>query len=260
MHKQREKWKPWLWIALIVVAALALTGMIGLLAFSFGRYMAAQGTPSPTASAVPAQPWPTVRKATSTVAPTATSTLPPTGTPTATPRPTATPTWTPTPTPTPRVIITEVRLLGRLETVKYMASTIIDLERQPNTVWDKVLGTDKLLLLAEGEVVAGFDMARVTREDIVVEGNRVTITLPPPEIFYSKIDNQRTRVYERTTGLFRQPDPAIESEARQLAEQAMMDRALEGEILRQAEMSGRVQIEAFLRALGFNDIVIVIHK
>jgi hypothetical protein len=38
----------------------------------------------------------------------------------------------------------------------------------------------------------------------------------------------------------------------------MRDRALEGEILEQAEANGRMYLEAFLRALGFTNIEIVV--
>ena len=137
-------------------------------------------------------------------------------------------------------------------------STIIDLKREPANIWEEIFGADSLLLLAEGEVVAGIDMTQINKQDIVVQGDQVSMTLPAPEILYSKIDNDRTYVYERMTGLFRKPDIELEGEARQLAEQAMIDRALEGEILKQAEANARTQIAAFLRALGFTDIVIVV--
>jgi hypothetical protein len=136
--------------------------------------------------------------------------------------------------------------------------TIVDRERAPDSAWEQVLGTDKLLLVAEGEVVAGFDMAQLSKEDIVVRGDQVTIMLPTPQILYSRVDNDKTYVYERQTGLLQRPDKDIESEARQLAERAMVEHALEGEILRQAEVNGRLQIEAFLRALGFTDVVLII--
>jgi hypothetical protein len=38
----------------------------------------------------------------------------------------------------------------------------------------------------------------------------------------------------------------------------MLDRALLGDILQQAEANGRIQLEAFLRSLGFTDIVIIV--
>jgi hypothetical protein len=156
------------------------------------------------------------------------------------------------------VIITEIKSLGRLETVTFMMQTVIDLEREPANIWEQVFGTDELLLVASGEVVAGFDLSRIREQDITVRGDHVTMVLPPPEILYSRVDNDETYVYERNTGLFRKPDPRIETEARQLAEQAMLERAQQGNILRQAEANGRLQIEALLRSLGFTDILLIV--
>jgi hypothetical protein len=156
------------------------------------------------------------------------------------------------------VVITEIKSLGRLETVQFMMQTVIDLEREPANVWGQVFGTDELLLVASGEVVAGFDLAKVRAQDITVRGDRVTLVLPPPEILYSRVDNQETYVYERKTGLFRKPDPRIETEARQLAEQAMIERAQRGQILRQAETNGRIQVEGLLHSLGFTDVLLIV--
>lgn len=188
--------------------------------------------------------------------PTSTNTPPPTGTPTRTPTATPTFTPTPTPTPTPRVITIQVQSLGKLETARFMMQTVVDRQRVPDSIWDQVFGTDKLLLVAEGEVVAGFDMAQVSKQDIIVEGDRVAIALPAPQILYSKIDGDKTYVYERQTGLFQKPDKDMETEARQLAEQAMVEHALEGGILKQAEAFGRLQVEAFLRSLGFIEVIV----
>jgi hypothetical protein len=148
--------------------------------------------------------------------------------------------------------------LGRLETSQYLLQTVIDIAREPANIWQQVFGTDKLLLVASGEVVAGFDLTRITTNDIVVVGDAVTITLPAPQILYSRVDNDETYVYERTTGLLRKPDQRIESEARQLAEQAMRTRALKGGILDNAQANGQRYMEALLRSLGFTEVVILI--
>jgi hypothetical protein len=145
-----------------------------------------------------------------------------------------------------------------LETVQFLLQTVIDLTDKPANFWEQLLGTDSLLLVAGGEVVAGFDLAKIEPDDITLHGERITMVLPPPEILYSRIDNQETYVYERKTGLLRRPDKDLEGEARRLAEQAMVERALRGEILRRAEVNGRRQVEALLRAFGFSDIVIIV--
>jgi hypothetical protein len=245
-------------LALIGAACLALLVLLAGVGFVVGRSVGGKAVPVSTPT--PTMPFPTVHTATPTLHPTRTSTPPPTGTPTQTPTTTPTPTFTPTPTPTPRVVITQVQALGRLETTRFLMQSVIDLQRQPTNVWEQIFGTDKLLLVAEGEVVAGFDLTQVDPSDISVQGDQVTLALPAPEILYSKVDNERTFVYERTTGLFRKPDPSIEGEARRLAESAMVDRALEGEILSQAETSGRWQLEALLRSLGFTQVAIEVRR
>ncbi len=175
---------------------------------------------------------------------------------TTTPTPTLTPTDTPTPTPTPIVVINRINELGRLETTEYVMQTVVDLENDPSNLWQKIVGSDKLMLLAEGEVVAGIDLEKIKSEDIAVRGTIVRIVLPAPEILYSRIDNTKTQVYERQTGLFVEPDHTLEARARQLAEKALVDWATERGIHDDAERQGRIQIENFLRSLGFTDITI----
>ena len=251
VHPQRRYILPI--VSLILVGAV-LVGST-LLIVRIGRARKA-GQPAlvPTATLA----FPTVQTSTPTARPTLTRTPAPTGTSTATLVPTSTSTPTPTPTPTPRVTVTEIQSLGRLETVQFLLQTVIDLADEPSSVWEQILGTDKLLLVAGGEVVAGYDLSKIQKDDITVRGDHVTIVLPPPEILYSRIDNEETFVYERKSGLFRKPDNDLEGEARRLAEQAMIDRALKGDILRRAEVNGRLQIEALLRSLGFSDILIIV--
>jgi hypothetical protein len=156
------------------------------------------------------------------------------------------------------VVINEIRPLGRLETTEFAMRTVIDLENEPNNLWEQVVGTDQLMLIAEGEVVGGFDLSKIEEQDIEVNGTSVKITLPRPEILYSRIDNERTYVYERRTGLFRRPDKTLETRARQLAEEALVEWAEERDIYQKTEDTGRIFMENFLRSLGFTDITIEI--
>jgi hypothetical protein len=242
----------------LAVALLVLAGAVLVASVLLVRALALRRTHEPPTLPTATLPFPTVQTSTPTTRPTWTMTPAPTGTATATATATPTSTPTPTPTPTPRVTITEIRSLGRLETVQFFMQTVINLEEEPANVWEQILGTDKLLLVAGGEVVAGFDLSKIQPEDISVRGDHVTIVLPSPEILYSRVDNEETFVYERKSGLFRKPDPRFEGEARRLAEQAMVDRALKGEILRRAEANGRLQVDALLRSLGFSDIFIMV--
>ena len=233
-------------LALLVAAGLWFGDALGLQPGNLARLEQATPTASPTPSAA----------ATSTPLPaqTVTPTYLPTQTPTSTP--TNTPTSTLTPTPTPIVVITGLNSLGRLETARFAMQTIVNLEDTPQSLLGRLAGSDKLLLVAQGEVVAGFDLSQVQPGDIVVHGTAVTLTLPPPEILYSRVDNDKTYVYERQTGLLRHPDPNLETEARRLAEQRLRDWALEQGIMAQANKFGLMYLEGFLRSLGLTQIQI----
>lgn len=133
---------------------------------------------------------------------------------------------------------------------------IIDLEREPGNLWQQAFGTDQLLLIAEGQVVAGFDLTKIGTDDIVVEGRSVSLKLPPPEILYYGVDEDKTYVYERRTGFLVPTDSTLETEARRLAQEELVNWAVEHQAFEKAEESGIFYLESFLRSLGFVDIEI----
>jgi len=241
----------------VTVIFVSLASVIGILAYRFGQ-QAATGESESALSTVVVSPTPTdvLAKPPVIVTNTPTATSSPTATPGPTDTPLPTPTDTPTPTPTPIIVITHVNSLGRLETTEFAMQTVVDLENEPTNMWERIFGTDQLMLVAEGEVVAGIDLDKVAEEDIVVRGTTVNITLPSPEILYSRIDNERSYVYERNTGLFRPIDKTLEARARLLAEQSMVDWAIQRDIYGKAADSARVRVENLLRSLGFTEIVI----
>ncbi len=244
LTNRRPLRQPWVLGALAVLAVA-----LGAFAFAWLWQLSAQRTGS--ARVAPPTFTPAGR---SVAALPAVATNTPAATRTPTPLPTATPTSTPTPTPTPIVVITGVQRLGRLETAQFHMQTIVDLENPPRNWADALVGQDKLLLVAEGDVVAGFDLQKVRPADIIVHGTTVTMTLPPPEILYSRVDNDRTYVYQRQTGVLRKPDPNLESEARRIAEERLRSWALERGVLAQASQFGKVYMEGFLRSLGLQEI------
>jgi hypothetical protein len=246
-----RRWPTWQ----IAVLILAIVG--AAIYVAIGGIGAGPG-PSPTqvaqASPVATIPWPTIVTKTPTLTPPPTATPGPTQTPTATPTPSPTPTLTPTPTNTPIVVDPKLRALGRLETAQYVMQVVIDLEREPSNVWQQAFGTDQLLLIAEGQVVAGFDLTRIQADDVVVQDKSVSLTLPPPEILYFGVDEDRTYVYERKTGFLVRPDETLETEARRRAQGELVNWALEHQVFEKAEEFGILYLESLLRSLGFTEV------
>ena len=150
-------------------------------------------------------------------------------------------------------VVRQIQQLQRLETVVYGMDKIVA-GGQENRYLPKLLAGDRLLLMVYGEATAGVDLGRVGPADMVISGASVRITIPPAEIFSTRIDNDRTRVYSRETGLFSSVDPNLESEVRRVAEQQVRQAALDQGILQLATTNARATLTDFLRVAGFERV------
>jgi hypothetical protein len=152
-------------------------------------------------------------------------------------------------------VVRQIQQLQRLETVGYTMDKIITGERE-NPYLPKFLVSDRLLLLVHGEVIAGVNLGKLQPSDVLVSGHNVSIRLPAAEVFGTRIDNAKTRVYSRDTGLFSTPDPNLESEVRAEAERQLLQAALQDGILKSADQNARTTISSMLKGLGFNQVEI----
>lgn len=152
-------------------------------------------------------------------------------------------------------IVEQIRKLSRLETVDYSIDKIVEGQKSYALLPNFLTG-DKLLLIAHGDVVAGVDLGQLRSTDIAVNGQSVTVHLPPAQILSSRLDNQHTRVYSRDTGLLTTADPTLESTVRQAAEQQITQAALSDGILNKAHQNAQNSISALLYGLGFHSVTI----
>lgn len=150
-------------------------------------------------------------------------------------------------------VVQQIQRLQRLETVRFNMEKIVSGERD-NEYLPKWLVGDRLLLVVEGEAVAGVDLSKLRPDDVTVTGRRVTVLLPQAEIFSTRIDNEKTRVYSRETGLFSSLDPHLESEVRREAERQLREAAVQAKILDHANDNARTTLTSFLRGLGFDQV------
>jgi uncharacterized protein DUF4230 len=139
--------------------------------------------------------------------------------------------------------------------VNYTMDKIISGEHS-NQYLPKFLAGDRLLLIVHGEAVAGINLASLQASDVTVRGDRVSIHLPAAEVFSTRIDNAKTRVYSRDTGLFSAPDPNLESEVREEAERQLGQAALQDGILANATENAKTTITGLLRGFGFREVEI----
>jgi hypothetical protein len=161
---------------------------------------------------------------------------------------------TPTILPSPLTIIRDVRSLARLETIQFTVEKVITAEKNQENVISRLFG-DKLILVAHGDVVAGFDLSKVGADDIEVKDGILVLSLPEPEVFITALDNQKSYVYDRDTGLLTKGDIHLESAARAVAEDEIEAAAVEDGILELARQNGEVYLSRLLSNLGYPEVI-----
>ena len=160
---------------------------------------------------------------------------------------------TPTIIPDPVTYINEVRALARLETIQYSVEKVITGQIRGGTFED-IFG-EKILFVAHGVVIAGIDMEKVGPEQLRLENGVLYVALPPAEVFISTLDNEKSYVYDRQTGFLTKPDPNLETQVRQVAEEEILNAALEDGILNQAQKNAENYLFRFFQTLGYDNVI-----
>lgn len=158
---------------------------------------------------------------------------------------------TPTVLPDPVTIVHEVRSLARLETIQYSMEKIIRIEVGHDITVFGILFGDKMLFVGHGEVIAGVDLEKLSPQDLWVEEGVLYVRLPEAEIFVTRLDNEKSYVYDREKGMLTKGNDELETEARQAAEAEILTAALEDGILEQARINAENFLFRLLRDLGY---------
>jgi hypothetical protein len=150
-------------------------------------------------------------------------------------------------------VVDRIQRLERLETVTYTMDKVVEGDRTSAVLPDFLVG-DKLLLSVHGQAIAGVDLAQLKSSDVTVNGKTVHVHLPAAQIFVAALDNGKTKVYSRSTGLFVPADPDLESEVRAKAEQELHDSAVAAGILDTARKNAASTLTTLLLSLGFEQV------
>lgn len=151
-------------------------------------------------------------------------------------------------------VVTQISELGRLETAAMRVSHVSTI-RQSYGVIPQSLAGDELTLFAVGDVIAGIDLTAITPADVHVEPGRVLVMrLPPSQILVSRLDNQKTRVVDRETGVFRRSDRNLESRARAHAERGIRREALNNGLLPLASRNAEKTLAQLFLAMGIDRV------
>ncbi|NJR64322.1 MAG: DUF4230 domain-containing protein [Leptolyngbyaceae cyanobacterium CRU_2_3] len=169
------------------------------------------------------------------------------------------------PQPEPKVdlramVVQQVRNASELTTAVYAMETVVPASRD-RTLGGYVVGTTTLLYIAYGEVRAGVDLSTLQDTNVQVTSNSITLRLPPPQILDSKIDVNRSKVYNYDRG-FMGLGPDVAPELQELAQretlQKIVESACTGGILQQANDRAKLAISQLLATTNHSHIQVLV--
>lgn len=151
-------------------------------------------------------------------------------------------------------LVTEVRELNRLETAAMRVTHIGRISQSYKLVPNAIAG-DEITFLAEGDVIAGIDLSRLQPQDVWRSSDgTINLRLPAAEVLVVRVDNAKSRVITRDTGVLRRRDVDLETRARQHAEENIRAEALKKGVLTLAAESGEKKLAGFLASVGVEKV------
>jgi Protein of unknown function (DUF4230) len=151
-------------------------------------------------------------------------------------------------------MVREIQSLSELASVKYTVQKVVGLEEK------KALGSEKLLLIVQAEVLAGVDLSALSPGNIKILPDRsIKLSLPPARILHIVIDDKETKVWDRQITWWTpwvSADPDLERQARLAANKSIEQAALDMGILDQARRNAETVIRNLLQALGAKSVTL----
>jgi hypothetical protein len=145
-------------------------------------------------------------------------------------------------------VIKQIQTLSELVTVKYVMEKVIILE---DVKW---YGESRVLYLAHGVVKAGIVLGELKPEDVRIQDKKISIRLPMERVTDAYLDETKSSVIERTTGVARKFDKDLEQTARRQAVEDIRRAARQAGILKDARERAELQLKIFFLELGFTDV------
>jgi Protein of unknown function (DUF4230) len=147
-------------------------------------------------------------------------------------------------------VLVQIKQLKQLVTVRYSIQRVVGM-----TEPKEPFGSESILLMVEGEALAGVDLANLTQNDCILsEGNRkVLIALPPAKLLDTYLDEKQIKIWDRHVTWWTPwvPfNPDLEHKARLQALNEVRSAALNMGILDEAQRNAETAIRDLLAALG----------
>lgn len=155
-----------------------------------------------------------------------------------------------------RSVVTQVRQLSHLATVRYTVQKVVGLREQKDPV-----GSESILLVMQARVEGGVDLSTLREEDVSRRADgALVVRMPAAQILNVAVDEKETKVWDRTKTWWTPwlpYSPDLEQRARIAGLESVKKSALDMGILKEAERNAESAIRSLLELAGTKNVVIV---
>ncbi len=149
------------------------------------------------------------------------------------------------------VVVQEIRAIAQLLTQSYYSEWVYDSGEIPTPPLQR---DKRLILIAKGEVVAGFDLSRFDEKSIERSAGKVRIHLPPPQILDVIVNPSGIETFIADGDISFAERVVYQEQAKEMFRRDV-DTAM---VLRSSAAQGRKILEKFFHLLGFAEVEVVI--
>lgn len=154
------------------------------------------------------------------------------------------------------LVVRQIRGASELTTSVFTMEAVVP-TRQDRKLGSYTVGSTTLLYIAYGEVRAGVDLKDLNADNVRLVNDTIQLQLPPPRILDSKIDVNRSSVYDYDRGfLGLGPDvaPQLQTLAQQETLKKIVTAACNQGVLMQANDRAQLVVEKLLNTAGYKSV------
>jgi Protein of unknown function (DUF4230) len=155
-----------------------------------------------------------------------------------------------------QLVLKKIEEVGNLELVKFNFNDIVE-ESVVRKIFDidNLAPDSRVLVIINGEATACINLKEVTKDDIKLEDDNINLILPEPTICYTKINHDRSKIYDENF-VARIFNPELIDKAYRDGEIKIKDEAISLGIIDQAKINAIKLLRALLKGITKKNIII----
>jgi hypothetical protein len=146
-------------------------------------------------------------------------------------------------------LVARIRAENTLVTAAFETEVTVDVEKDAPLSF---LASERVVILAEGRVLAGIDLGEIDEDDVTIRDQEVTIRVPPAQIISQEVQFVQLRTDE---GVLPGIDPDLQVQAEAQAREALLQSACASDLLPEAEEQAQRALADLLGTVAGIEVV-----